>query len=242
MEIKGDLYRCTKCFLFQTKDSFHKKNNKLGIRSSCKICRGIERTKVYTENKDKELEYCRIYKQNNLEKRKETGRKSAAKNLIWFRGFLNEVKNVPCMDCGNIFSPCAMDFDHRNYKEKLFNISEGQCKNEDILLQEIAKCDIVCANCHRTREHNRRHIEISNLSKIINPFKNAPCADCNVQYSAYVMDFDHRDPEDKLFNISKPHSQNKEAIAGILLEINKCDVVCANCHRIRTFVKVDKNG
>jgi hypothetical protein len=51
MEIKNDLYQCTKCLIFQSKDFFHKKNNKLGIRSVCKTCRGIERTKVYAENK-----------------------------------------------------------------------------------------------------------------------------------------------------------------------------------------------
>lgn len=235
METKGELYRCTRCLLFQPKSCFHKKNNKYGIRSICKTCRAIRRTERYNENKKQELEYGRLYKQNNPEKRRETSRKSAAKNLVAFRLLLNGIKNVACFDCKVKFAFCAMDFDHRDTTTKLFNISEAQSMNENVLMAEIAKCDVVCANCHRIREHNRRHIEIAYLNRLINEYKNVPCMDCKTPYPYYVMDFDHRDPTQKLFNISKPPSQkNKELIIS---EIMKCDVVCANCHRIRTFAK-----
>jgi hypothetical protein len=47
------------------------------------------------------------------------------------------------------------------------------------------------------------------------------------------MDFDHRPDEAKLFTIS--HGKGQYGEEKILAEIAKCDVVCANCHRLRTF-------
>ena len=65
---------------------------------------------------------------------------------------------------------------------------------------------------------------------LVRAAKAVPCADCGVQYPYYVMDFDHVRGE-KLFEISAGHRH----IALLLDEIAKCDVVCANCHRARTF-------
>lgn len=233
----SDIYQCTKCMFFKNKNEFHKKRNKHGIRSVCKDCRAIERAERYSLNKEQELEYGKLYKENNPEKRRETSNRSAAKNRAWFRDFLNSIKNVPCFDCNGLFPPCAMDFDHRDPLTKLFNISEAQSKNEQILKEEIKKCDVVCANCHRIRENNRRrdrNANSSKLNKILHPYKDVPCMDCNIQFPPYVMDFDHRDPDDKLFDLSKPRRSDQIVF---LAEINKCDIVCANCHRIRTFVK-----
>ena len=61
--------------------------------------------------------------------------------------------------------------------------------------------------------------------------KSRPCADCGIQYSYYVMDFDHRNGATKSFSLHAVHGVTKKAIRR---EIEKCDVVCANCHRERT--------
>jgi len=236
MKVKDELYQCTKCLSFQPKENFHKKKNKLGIRSVCKNCRGVERTKVYAENKDQELENCKLYRQNNPEKRKECAKKFAAKNYIWFRNFLNEIKNVHCFDCKKLFPPCAMDFDHRDPSTKLFSISEMGSRGKPAIVEEISKCDIVCANCHRIRGYNRNHTKLSKLNIFIYPYKNKGCMDCGIAFPPYAMDFDHRNPKEKLFDMSKPFTRDENII---LAEINKCDIVCANCHRIRTFVNVE---
>lgn len=66
---------------------------------------------------------------------------------------------------------------------------------------------------------------------IIN-YKKRPCEDCDIEYPYYVMDLDHRPDEVKLY---EPH---KLAVSvgmdTIKAELQKCDVVCANCHRLRT--------
>lgn len=62
--------------------------------------------------------------------------------------------------------------------------------------------------------------------------KAEPCADCHVQYGHWIMDFDHRPGEVKLFDVSKGYRYSR----GILdAEIAKCDVICSNCHRTRTY-------
>lgn len=67
-------------------------------------------------------------------------------------------KEGPCTDCGGSFPPYVMDFDHLPGTKKtlavsyLANHGSGKAK----LLAEIAKCELVCANCHRIRTHTRK--------------------------------------------------------------------------------------
>jgi hypothetical protein len=83
------------------------------------------------------------------------------------------------------------------------------------------------------RERNRRRRE--DLMQKIREAKGAPCADCGGSFPYYVMDFDHREDEIKLFNVSK--GMLSLGRAAVLAEIAKCDVICANCHRIRTATR-----
>lgn len=71
------------------------------------------------------------------------------------------------------------------------------------------------------------------LDELINGYKTAPCMDCGVSYPPYVMDLDHRDPSEKIEKVSMMR-RRRMAFAKIVAEIEKCDVVCANCHRVRT--------
>lgn len=63
--------------------------------------------------------------------------------------------------------------------------------------------------------------------------KSNPCVDCGVQYPFYVMQFDHLG-ENKKFNVAwmVSHGYTQEAIQE---EIDKCELVCANCHAERTY-------
>lgn len=67
---------------------------------------------------------------------------------------IDEAKhNLPCADCGQIFHPCAMDFHHRNPAEKSGQISNITTWSEDRIRAELAKCELLCAVCHRIRHH-----------------------------------------------------------------------------------------
>jgi hypothetical protein len=67
--------------------------------------------------------------------------------------------------------------------------------------------------------------------RIVAAAKSRPCTDCGVQYPPYVMDFDHVRGK-KLWEIGT--AKGTVATAALLAEVAKCDVVCSNCHRIRT--------
>lgn len=63
------------------------------------------------------------------------------------------------------------------------------------------------------------------------------CADCHLvidEYSVVIIDWDHRNPQDKAFTISR--KLNRVSDTDLLIEIGKCDAVCANCHRYRTHL------
>ena len=60
--------------------------------------------------------------------------------------------------------------------------------------------------------------------------RNNPCRDCG-ETNIIVLDFDHRNPKDKTCQVGK---LLYTCIPRIQAEIEKCDVVCSNCHRIRT--------
>ncbi len=65
--------------------------------------------------------------------------------------------------------------------------------------------------------------------------------DCGQKYPPYVMDFDHRDPKLKISTLNRMIYLHRYAKEKLLVEIKKCDVVCANCHRIRTHEKSIKS-
>lgn len=63
-----------------------------------------------------------------------------------------------CLDCGKSLPPVAMDFDHVNddKRESVAGLCGGL--NRTGVFREVAKCELVCANCHRVRTHKRRGI------------------------------------------------------------------------------------
>ena len=72
------------------------------------------------------------------------------------RQFVRECKSNPCVDCGNTYPYYVMDYDHRDPGQKTNEISRLQVNRSlSKLKEEIAKCDLVCSNCHRIRTHMR---------------------------------------------------------------------------------------
>lgn len=71
---------------------------------------------------------------------------------------------------------------------------------------------------------------------ITKKYQGVPCMDCNGVFPFCAMDFDHRPEEVKEFNVTDKGTLviNPERLAKVEKEISKCDIVCANCHRVRT--------
>lgn len=80
-----------------------------------------------------------------------------------------------------------------------------------------------------------------NTKKIIQKYKeDHPCSDCGQKYPFFVMEFDHVPGRGKKTIDISLALQRRWKLERLLKEIEKCDVVCSNCHRIRTFSKRSK--
>ena len=83
-------------------------------------------------------------------KTEEHKRKTSRDYYIKRRAWVDGLKDKPCKDCGGKFPPECMDFDHVS-GDKEFEIHNKIMTNKQVLLKEIAKCEVVCSNCHRIR-------------------------------------------------------------------------------------------
>jgi hypothetical protein len=190
----------------------------------------------YAEHRTEEIERVRLRQAATLE-------------------FLRDLRRRPCQDCGGTFAPWVMDFDHRDPKTKSFALAAGHAllKSRKVLLAEIAKCDIVCANCHAIRTYTwiksedvfasrapgtspnlmRRTEYRRDHGKLLAELRTVPCFDCGRTFPYFVMQFDHRDATNKRYVVAQ--MVGRVGTQTILDEVAKCDVLCANCHRERTY-------
>lgn len=115
----------------------HRFNRGDGFQVWCKTCRKIYDRKYCQRNRG------RWQRQKNEFKRQQ-------------RQWLRDLKTgKPCTDCGRVFAPGAMEWDHRPGTVKLFEISMMAGRSRKLILEEIAKCDLVCANDHAIRTRTR---------------------------------------------------------------------------------------
>lgn len=145
----------------------------------------------------------------------------------------------PCLDCNKRYPYFILEYDHRDPKTKFRNVSELVTCSPEALSSEIAKCDLVCANCHHMRTASRRPVRQTRTyhwDMYIILKSTAPCVDCVKVYPAAVMEFDHRDPTTKIMQVSRLTNYPLDKLKA---EISKCDILCRNCHRLRTHKMFD---
>lgn len=130
---------CPKCLIELPVESFNFKKKGLPARNwLCKTC-------IYEYQK----EHYRKYPERQFARNKKFSQKTAK--------FVHDAKiNKPCMDCGRTFIPFAMDFDHVSGKKE-FTIAKAVVGTLSVkrVISEMAKCELVCATCHRIRTYNR---------------------------------------------------------------------------------------
>jgi ribosomal protein S27AE len=128
--------RCGRCGTVKAVDQFHRRGK---IRQAwCKACRREYDAAYHRRTRALRIEQKRLYRLEVKE---------------WYRN----LKRRPCADCGGVFHPAAMEWDHRPGVVKTSDISSlvERTRSRRRVLAEIAKCDLVCANCHAVRTVNR---------------------------------------------------------------------------------------
>lgn len=134
------LRTCRICNEEKPTEAFNKKGAYL--QSYCKECQRAYTRQHYARNKE-------AYKARAVAHNKEVDE--------LFRKLKSERKNRPCMDCGKTYPPYVMDFDHRDGLTKCYTLAAtNHAVGRATLEAEMEKCDVVCANCHRIRTHNRK--------------------------------------------------------------------------------------
>lgn len=150
---------CTSCRVEQPETEFHVRNPRKGtLHTQCKTCIRAYAKKWANINKEHKKEYAQKYY-------KDSPRAKVARQKEWgtkwngVREWLMALKGQnPCADCNKIYHYAIMDLDHV-YGEKCFNIASvmGAAISDDVLLEEIQKCELVCSNCHRIRTWKRNN-------------------------------------------------------------------------------------
>jgi hypothetical protein len=128
-----------------------------------------------------------------------------------------------CLDC----SP----FGKRNTRDLTKDYSIAHCKDceeskpvADFYIKTDGRPYSYCKLCHNTR---RNRYFRSNKEKAV-AYLGGACEICGYDKSPAAFDFHHRDPTQKDFNISKYRGASIEKIKP---ELDKCALLCANCHR-----------
>lgn len=230
----------------------------------CKLCGSVfigHRTAQFCSScKKKKLNAAkRASAARNLEGRKEFERKRTSEFLI----LVDKAKSSPCTICLVAYPEECMDLDHLDPEEKNGRRGSSGRSNRRLSIggaeaaESLLKITrVICAVCHRLETEKADHYQVNspipdkgkvglnNLSTykrmrvrkleaaaLITSLKSGPCVDCGKSYPPRAMDFDHL--SDKRFQVANM-VRAKSTKGVILREVAKCELVCANCHRIRT--------
>ena len=103
-------------------------------------------------------EYLKKHYKKNKDYYKSKAKASKSKQRNWNRSFVDRIKRMfGCVDCGES-NPVVLEFDHVR-GEKVGNIANMVHAPLSIsaIKEEIRKCEVRCANCHRKKTHERRN-------------------------------------------------------------------------------------
>ena len=135
---------CNKCNVNKpASDFFRKSKTKDGLQNSCKECASKYGKSWYLKNTKR-------HKRNTRENRIKQA--SINKEFI-----LNYLQGKSCKDCGYNKSIIPLEFDHLQNKRNEVSVMISNGYSLEAIQEEINKCEIVCANCHRIRTELRRN-------------------------------------------------------------------------------------
>ena len=137
---------CARCRQVKQDDMFYlrKRGRRAGeLYHWCKDCYMKRGREYYFQNKDRQLPL------------------TLARNRrcrLKLKSLLALIKEKPCAVCGKKYPHWILEFDHRKEEQKINNVSTLANRlnsNVKIILDEVKKCDVLCANCHRDRTAKR---------------------------------------------------------------------------------------
>lgn len=125
--------RCAKCQEYLPLSSFWRSAKQHdGFQSYCKACSKKRRGEYYRDNREAE------------------GQLRDEWNRAYRDWYISLKADTPCSQCGDVFHHAAMHWHHRDAATKTASVGTLASNRaaKETVLAEIAKCDLVCANCH----------------------------------------------------------------------------------------------
>jgi hypothetical protein len=136
-EMPTELRECTRCGERKPLSEFHRWRD--DYQCWCKPCR---------------REYAAAHYQRNKARRQVQNKRRQAEFMAWYTSLKGGKR---CADCGDAFHPVAMHWDHLPGEPKTADLAFlARRGSRQRVLEEIAKCELVCANCHAVRSLRRR--------------------------------------------------------------------------------------
>jgi hypothetical protein len=151
-----------------------------------------------------------------------------------------ELLGGKCQKCGEE-RPWLLVFHHKNKEDKEFTINKIKDHKWNFIKKELNKCLLLCHNCHRKIHSPNNENRETKSKKIILDLKIiSGCEVCG--YDDYLIGLDFHHTKDKLFRLNTGSIRIGENSCNkiknkIIEEINKCKVLCANCHQDLHFDK-----
>lgn len=304
--IVQEFKRCPRCATVKPREAFGRSRNRAdGLQPYCRVCRAT-------------LDHDKYEREVGRSVPRGSRTSYGFSRGEWLRGLK---AGRPCTDCGRVFEPQVMQWDHLPGFQKIGDISGGSWaagRTPEEILQEIAKCEIVCTNCHTLRTfrrngwgqrspqgngrsrrvigadlgsagtepdgalrtcatcgqakppadfhrsrtgqfaycrdcrcaYDRRYyaergkaarfarsrLRIDEARAWMDTLKaGQPCADCGETFSPWAMHWDHLPEYLKVNEVSSMVGSYRRSL--ILEELAKCELVCANCHVMRTVAR-----
>jgi 5-methylcytosine-specific restriction endonuclease McrA len=134
---------CSRCKVSKPESDFFMRDKKTGRRhAECKTCYTERRKDFYHEHYQR---YGDLYRQR-AKARREKVRAELQTNLLQY------LSDKRCVKCGEN-DPVVLEFDHLLPAEKSFGIARAISNGMKwpMILGEIKKCQILCANCHKRK-------------------------------------------------------------------------------------------
>lgn len=143
-----------------------------------------------------------------------------------------------CQNC-NEDRPWLLSFHHKESNEKNFSIGDYILYRWSKVEKEVLKCELLCEKCHREKHNQNKNTNDNKSKKILLDIKSiSGCEICG--YNDYIGALDFHHNKDKNFEIGKVriYDNSCDKISEkIYKEIDKCRVLCANCHQDLHFDK-----
>lgn len=135
--------KCITCGKLRDKSEYSWRNKSLNRKwNTCKYCQRVQRADWYQRNKTKHKATAKKNKKIAI---------AISKEFIW-----EYLSSHPCVDCGES-NPNVLEFDHvRGKKKKTLSLLIGEGYSLVAIQEELAKCEVRCANCHRIKTAKER--------------------------------------------------------------------------------------